>query len=316
MVSIEGILMSVTGREMPKGNESKATAAAGDWQLIAGRVDSSLSGMDKVEAILSNGNKDKGIDGFVGYYTKTLQPFPPQVSKYMRNISTACTQFAQELPQVRNALTIIAVNIWANIIMTLSYGWITGFAAELAEANIARLTGQAIGAFKWWATLLKTLLYYFYDAILYAGIQQGLQYGIMKGGESMLGVDNQTMTLLNGGKDQTSLATNWDQFKQGFVANVAYDATLDGAGKIPKVGKFFDRGNKAWTQPTHWYNGWGARGAGLAGRMLSSNAYTMANNGYAGNWGTPPTGAQEEGKLFMHVPRSWIYPYPRGKNAP
>jgi hypothetical protein len=324
-VTPEEILLAVAGVQMPKADTGGVRNAAVYYRQIADAIDRSGTAMDKVAGEVKTHNDGDGAAAFDRYYhgpsaaagTSTPAAYPRELSEYARKIAEAHEQFARVNDEIRAALWVLAIQMYANILMTICYGWLTG----VLEARLLEMIAQA----RWFArirsalvqTLLKRVIYALTDSVVYAGGQQLLQLGIY-GTSLAAGVDRRTLTQV-AGYDPFSAKSNAIQFADGFVGNMAYDGVADALPGLSPTSRYRQNfGRYFLRQP-------GFKGAigGLTTRMLASNAYTYASNvtdsyleGDGDGWTKLPTLHQEAAKLFIHVPRIFVkYPL-RWKNWP
>ena len=318
----EDVLLWVAGVQMPKADTAGVRNVAAYHRQIADAIDRSRAAMDKIAGEVKSHNDGDGATGFDHYYFgpakgKPLTAYPAEVSAYARKVAEAHEQFARVNDEIRDALWVLAIQMYANILLTIGFGWLTG----AIEARMLTLIAQA----RWYAKirnalvqiLIKRLAYALADSAAYAGSQQLLQLGVY-GTSLAAGVDRKALTDV-AGYDPLSVKANTVQFADGFAGNMAYDGVADALpGPTPtsryrqRVGRYFLR------RP-------GVKGAigGLTTRLVASNAYTYASNvtdsaiqGDGDGWTQPPTLNQEAAKLFIHVPRIFVkYPL-RWKNWP
>ena len=319
----EDVLLWLAGVQMPKADTAGVRTASGYYRQIADAIDRSGAAMNTVAGQVKSHNDGEGPAAFDRFYHEpasgqtALAAYPQEISAYARKVAEALEEYARVNDEIRAALWVLAIQMYANIIFTICYGWLTG----ALEARLLQLISQA----RWYAgirsamirTLIERVSYALADSLVYAGGQQLLQLGIY-GTSLAAGVDRKTLTNV-AGYDPFSVKANAVQFTDGFVGNMAYDAVADGLpGLNPasayrqKFGKYFLR------QP-------GFKGAlgGLTTRLAASNAYTYASNvtdsyleGDGDGWTQLPTLRQETAKLFIHVPRIFVkYPL-RWKNWP
>jgi hypothetical protein len=324
-VTPEDVLLWVAGVQMPKADTDRVRKAAGYYRQIADAVDAGGVAADTVVGQVKSHNDGEGPAAFDRFYregtqatgTTALAGYPHEISAYARKVGDALEEYARVNDEIRAALWVLAIQMYANIVFTICYGWLTG----ALEARLLQLIAQA----RWYAgirnalirTLIERVTYALTDSVVYAGGQQLLQLGIY-GTSLAAGVDRRTLTNV-AGYDPLSVKANAVQFTEGFAGNMAYDGVADALpGLNPasayrqKFGKYFLR------QP-------GFKGAigGLTTRMAASNAYTYASNvtgsyldGDGDGWTKLPTLNQEVAKLFIHTPRIFVkYPL-RWRNWP
>ncbi|GLY87944.1 hypothetical protein [Actinoallomurus iriomotensis] len=320
----EQVLLWVAGVQLPKADSDGARTMAGYYRDIADAVDRSGTAMEKVVGQVKSHNDGDGPAAFERYWggsaaTGAVAPsaYPADVSAYARRVADSLEQFAKVNDEIRAALWVLAIQLYANIVFTICYGWLTG----VLEARLLTLIGQA----RWYGRirnslvqlLVKRVIYALADSVAYAGGQQALQLGIY-GTSLAAGVDRDTLTKV-AGYDPLSVRANAVQLADGFVGNMAYDGVADalpGLNPTSRYRQVFGR---------YFLRRPGVAGAlgGLTTRMAASNAYTYASNvtdsyleGDGDGWTKPPTLRQEAAKLFIHVPRIYVkYPL-RWKNWP
>ncbi|GAB2816528.1 hypothetical protein GCM10027176_21490 [Actinoallomurus bryophytorum] len=312
----------MAGVKMPAADTDGVRTAAGYYRQIADAIDGAGGVMNTIAGQVKSHNEGEGPAAFDRFYnegdgTTALSHYPGEVSAYVRKVGDALEEYARVNDETREALWVLAIQMYANVVATIFYGWLTG----AIEARLLKLITQA----RWYAgirsvlvrTLIERVTYALTDSVVYAGGQQLLQAGIF-GTSLAVGVDHRTLTNV-AGYDPFSAKANAVQFADGFVGNMAYDGVADALpGLNPasayrqKFGKYFLR------QP-------GFKGAvsGLTTRMIASNAYTYASNvtdsyleGDGDGWTDFPTLHQEAAKLFIHTPRIFVkYPL-KWKNWP
>jgi hypothetical protein len=318
----EDVLLWLAGVQMPKADTAGVRRVAEYHRQIADAIERSKGAMDKVAGDVRRENDDEGSTEFGRYYfgpaaTETLSAYPQEVAAYARKVADAHEQFARVNDEIRAALWVLAIQMYANVVFTIAYGWMTG----VIEARLLTLIAQA----RWYSRirstlvqmLVKRVLYALADSVAYAGGQQLLQLGIY-GTSLAAGVDRKTLTNV-AGYDPFSAKANAVQFADGFVGNMAYDGVADALPGLSPTSRYRQRfGRYFLRQP-------GIKGAlgGLTTRMVASNAYTYGSNvtdsylqGDGDGWTKAPTLNQEAAKLFIHVPRIFVkYPL-RWKNWP
>jgi hypothetical protein len=320
-VTPEQVLLAVAGVEMPKADDAGVRALAVYYRQLADAIEAGGTAANKVAAEVRSHNDGDAPDAFDRYYNKSGDSapagYPGQLATYARKIAEAHEQFARVNDEIRAALWVLAIQMYANILMTICYGWVTG----ALEVRLLELVGQA----RWFAKirsslvqmLIKRVIYALADSVAYAGGQQALQLGIY-GTSLAAGVDRTTLTRV-AGYDPLSVKANSVQFVDGFVGNMVYDGVADGLPGLNPTSRYRQTAGKYFLRRPGFA---GAMG-GLTTRMAASNAYTYASNvtdsyleGDGDGWTTPPTLRQETAKLFIHVPRVFVkYPL-RWKNWP
>ncbi|GAA4513153.1 hypothetical protein GCM10023191_079830 [Actinoallomurus oryzae] len=320
----EDVLLWVAGVRMPKADSQGARTMAGYYRSIADAVDRSGTAMEKVAGQVKSHNDGDGPAAFQRYWdgpapTGAVPPsaHPAAVSGYAREVAEQLERFAKVNDEIRAALWVLAIQMYANIIFTICYGWLTG----ALEARLLMLVGQA----RWYGRirdglvqlLVKRVIYALADSVAYAGGQQALQLGIY-GTSLAAGVDRETLTKA-AGYDPLSVRANAVQLADGFAGNLAYDAVADALPGLNPASRYRQTFGRYFLRRP------GVAGAvgGLTTRLAASNAYTYASNvtdsyleGDGDGWTKPPALRQEAAKLFMHVPRIFVkYPL-RWKNWP
>jgi hypothetical protein len=324
-VTPEDVLLWVAGVQMPKADNAGVRSVAAYHRQIADAIDRSRTAMDTIARQVRTHNDGDGATGFDHFYFgpaqagggRTLTAYPAEVSAYARKIAEAHEQFARVNDEVRQALWVLAVQMYANILFTIAYGWLTG----ALEARLLTLIAQA----RWYAKirntlvqmLIKRMIYALTDSAVYAGGQQLLQLGVY-GTSLAAGVDRTTLTNV-AGYDPLGVRANTVQLADGFAGNLAYDAVADGLPGLNPASKYRQRFGRYFLRRP----GFTGAAGGLTTRLVASNAYTYASNvtdssleGDGDGWTRAPTLDQEAAKLFVHVPRIFVkYPL-RWKNWP
>jgi hypothetical protein len=320
----EDVLLGIAGVRMPKADSQGARTMAAYYRRIADAVDQSGTAMGRVAGRVKSHNEGDGPAAFDRYYNGPAPAgetapaaYSGDVSAYARKVADSLEQFARINDQIRAALWVLAIQLYANILFTIYCGWLTG----AIEARVLMLVGRA----RWFSKihsslvqlLVKRLSYALVDSVAYAGGQQAIQLGIY-GTSLAAGVDHRTLTSV-AGYDPFSAKANAVQFADGFAGNMAYDGVADALPGLNPASRYRQRFGKYFLRRP------GVAGAlsGLTTRMAASNAYTYASNitdsyleGDGDGWTKPPTLQQEVAKLFIHVPRIYVkYPM-RWKNWP
>jgi hypothetical protein len=164
--------------------------------------------------------------------------------------------YADCVDTIQRVLIVLAIQLWANMLMTSMFGWTTGGISKFVEDRIMKqyFTGLARSQLKLFNisvhTIVKNCFYYTLDSIAYAGMQQGIQWGVY-------GVSGVRKDL--NGTDVMSVGTNAVQFGQAFVANVAFDGMWD----LSKVLRYAPRDTR-----------WGD----FLSRLSGSTVYSIVNN--------------------------------------
>lgn len=317
-VTLEGILLSLTGIPMPAGDPERARLAAGEWRAIAQRIEDSGAETGRVERLLTAGNVDQGIAGFRGYYTKRLGPYITQVVGYVRSLAQACDDYARVLDETKQALRVIAIALYASIAATIAWPYLTGamwyrvdqlaFAARLERFVFSKTLARIL------ERMLKSLLYYNLDAIGYAGSQQLLQLGVY-GAADLGGLNNQRVQQL-AGFDPLSFHDNARQFGTAYVADLGFNAVYS-TTKLPGIRRAFP--TEGGPLPQIFRNGRGLNGAlgNFGSRMAGAETYTYVQdvlNGQSLNPAEQPKfqhGNVQLIKLFIHVPAMGVRYTPR-----
>ncbi|MCO5968798.1 WXG100-like domain-containing protein [Actinoallomurus soli] len=277
---------------MPDGDPGACHQAADHWRGVAQRVKSSETAVRSIRTLMRDANIGPAAEGFEEFCTEKLVPYLERLSGGIAEIGDHCDTYGNELNQHVKALRLIEASMVANVAFCVWYGWATGGAGFLAtEATIARLVFQARLEDALWRAFIRAfvealshqliermLWYAAIDSVMWAAMQQELQYVFLVGGAKVLGIDDKTMTDV-AGFDPADLKTNLTQAGQAFVANAVFDLTMEGAGRQP-YGKYFDRGNPAWRGSAAWKPAL----AGFAGRMSGSLAYSVAMDAQTGDW--------------------------------
>jgi hypothetical protein len=299
-VTPEDVLWWIGGVEMPKAEVAKTREAAAVWGRLAGRLESSIETTDPMAADIYTKNSGAAIDGFKDFWTKDFKPYPHEVAAYCRRMQTACDGYADAIEETKFALTLLAIQTYANILLTISWGWITGWAGTLAELAVIRDRAAVQAAVQ--RTLLQKilikLLEYLIDGVGYAMGQQLLQLGIFGVGDLFGNYDARTKKVI--GFDPYSLKANGRQFGEAVGANTAFnggsDLTSAGLKRAGPLGRFLSAGSAG---------DWRERALGVGSRMVGSNLYTVMNNVEDGKppdrW--LPTVRQEVDKLIIHGTR-------------
>lgn len=313
----EDVLLWVAGVQMPKADTGRVRMAAGYYRQLADAIDGAKTAMDKVANDVKSHNSVTAFNSCYFGNAKSLTGYPQQVSAYLRRVAQSNDDYANVMDEIRAADWVIAIQLYANIMFTICYGWMTGvIEAQLLTLIVKAKAYDAIKD-KLIGLIIQRLSYALVDSLAYAGGQQLLQVGIY-GGSVALGVDRKTLTKA-AGYDPFSVKANAIQFADGFAGNMAYDAFADGLPGLSETSKYRQNFGKYFLRQP------GAKGAlgGLTTRMVASNAYTYAGNvtdsyleGNGDGWTKFPTLHQEAAKLFIHVPRILVkYPL-RWKNWP
>lgn len=299
-MTVEEILLWIGGVEMPKGDAARARQAAAVWAGLADRLESSLRTTGPVAADVWEANSGAGIDAFQKFWTTEFAPYAGDVAAYCRKVQATCAGYAQAIDQMRFALTVLAVQTWANIAYTIAYGWVTGWAGTLAELAVIRDRAaiQAAVQKTLFQKIVIKLLEYLIDSVGYAAGQQLVQLGVFGAGDLFGKYDATTDKIF--GFDPYSARANSVQFAEGVGANAAFDGTADltrlGLTRVGPWGGFLSAG-----RPSGVRN----RLVGYAGRMLGSDVYTVVNNIEEGkppeDW--LPTWRQQVDKVIMHGAR-------------
>lgn len=321
----EDVLLWLAGVQMPKADTDGVRTASGYYRQIADAIDLGGAAMNTVAGQVKSHNDGEGPAAFDRFYhkgspasgTTALSAYPQEISAYARKVGEALEEYARVNDEIREALWVLAIQMYANIVFTICYGWLTG----ALEARLLQLISQA----RWYAgirsalirTLIERVSYALTDSLVYAGGQQLLQLGIY-GTSLAAGVDRRTLTNV-AGYDPFSVKANAVQFTDGFVGNMAYDGVADALPGLNPASAYRQRFGKYFLRQPGFK---GAMG-GLTTRMAASNAYTYASNvtdsyleGDGDGWTKAPTLRQETAKLFIHTPRIFVkYPL-RWKNWP
>ncbi|SEG79317.1 hypothetical protein SAMN04489712_112198 [Thermomonospora echinospora] len=294
----------------PEGDADQAREAARIWNQLAEKVETNADQATSDVASVWLRNEGEGVEAFKKFWTKNFggqimgpslaEPYPQQVAEHARRVAQACEAYAEAIEKHENALTIIAWVTWTNILFTISWGWVTGWAGIGAQLLLIRnRTAVAVAAQQTlFRRIMLKIVEWMLDSLGYAAGQQIVQLGTFAVGDLFMDYDDDTKRVL--GFDPYSGKANLEQFGRGFLANMAFDASMDGATplmrRVPGAAAFFDSAGKS---------GLPNRLLSLGGRMVGTNMYTITDNWLQGkppeDW--LPSGQQEVAKLFMHVPR-------------
>lgn len=286
-MNVEDILLWIGGVELPKGDPARCRDAARIWRQLAKDIDDSIKTANLVAADVWAKNSGDGVDAFQAYWTKQFAPYPEELVAYCNRVADACDGYAKTLEDVTYGLTLLAIQTWAAILITFAWGWITGYSEVLAirleaffEARIANAMALKI---------VQLLVESVIDSLMYAGVTQLAQLGIFTIADTFVkpidGTAKQTI-----GYDPFSVGTNVKQAANTFGANMVFDLTLGGnksaATKIPFIGRSIAKNDRL---------------VGVAGRMASSELYSVSSNLLNGN--APLNGFswhQQVDKLIFH----------------
>ncbi|GII78346.1 hypothetical protein Sru01_33280 [Sphaerisporangium rufum] len=282
--------VTVLAVEWPEGDPHKLRQAADILDRLAADLDTAHDAADMAAAQVWKGASGPGIDAFRGMWLQGsaaapggVTAYPPRVAEYARRMAAACRGYASCLDTIRRVLNTLAMQAFANMLMTSLYGWPTSWVAgEVKDKiiqrffqNLARIQLRLFGRNV--ANIVANCFYYPLDSLLYAGLQQGLQYGIFAWRGVRRDMD---------GTEVLSRGVNAKQFATGFTANVAFDGVWDltkvlGVPRNSRVGDF-------------------------ASRMSGSAAYSIVSNLLQDPTGNPvPTDWQTWlGKFLTHGVRS------------
>jgi hypothetical protein len=293
-VTVEGILLWIAGVEMPKGDSGKTRQAAAIWHQLAKDIDSNIKTAGPVAADVWAKNSGDGIDAFQKFWTEKFAPYPEDAAAYCKRVGDVCDSYAQVLDDLRFAYTVLAIQTWVNILITIAWGWVTGY-AELAAIKIAAwLRCEALK--RWVHIMVKIILEAIIDSIAYAVVTQLAQVGTFGLIQLVTGREyNDTMKAAFG-FDPYSVGDNLNQAGQTFVANAAFDLAAEPIGAAMKAGPW---GGFFKSHP---------RLGGVGKRIAASNVYTLVNNQYAnmfmdGDKQWYPSLNQEGAKVVFHGTR-------------
>jgi hypothetical protein len=298
-VTIEDILLWIGGVEMPKGDPGKTRDAAKIWNQLAADLDASIKTAGPVAADVWAKNSGDAIDAFKKFWTDEFAPYPEEVAAYCKRVGGVCDNYAQILDDMRFAYLILAWVTWINMLITIAWGWVTGY-AELAALRVAAWM-RAQGIKRLYQVLVKILIEALIDSAAYAIVTQLGQVATFQVAEMITGRHyNDTMKQVFG-FDPYSWGDNFGQGFQTFVANAAFDIAAEPVGALQKLGGA--KGGK-------WAGFWGAhpRFGGFTKRMAASNVYTVVNNAYGdlfmgSDKSLLPTPNQEVQKVIFHGTR-------------
>ncbi|MCW2939531.1 MAG: hypothetical protein JWN00_2516 [Actinomycetia bacterium] len=284
---VEGILEWIGGATLPTGDSGKTRQAAGIWRQLAKDIDSSIKTTGPVAADVWNKNSGDQIDAFQTFWTKDLAPYPEELVAYCNRVADVCDAYAKLLDDVTEAMILIALTTWAGILITLAWGWVTGYSEILAERWkgywATKIVNQA--ALKLVQLLIESLI----DSAAYAIAIQVSQLAIFNIGNAIRPIDNTGKQAI--GFDPFNVGTNFAQLGKNFGANMVFDLSLGKttalANKVPGLGNL--PGN------------WGTRVANFGGRMMSSEIYSVVYNLEGGNVPWKGFGWQQQtDKLIFH----------------
>ncbi|MCO5985079.1 hypothetical protein NE235_03035 [Actinoallomurus spadix] len=315
------VLFQLATVKMPEGDPEDCRQAAAYLRNIADRVASAQRTANTLHGAVVKDAHNMGlaIDEFDDFHTKRLTHLLSSLHEGINHLADSCDEFGHQLEQHERALKVLEIQMVANIIFCVSYGYMAGFAGMAAErAMIWRLVLQARGQAKLWEAfvlafthrLLERMAYFVVlDSIQWAVAQQAVQIGIYELADTTGYVDRKTMNEV-AGYDVLDWKTNIDQVKREFVANVAFDLTMEGLGRS-KAGRYFDRGSEYWRNAPKWKPAL----AGFAGRMSGSLAYSATNDAQTGDWSnfTDPDKLWQMmfQKTLIHGTRIGVYPASR-----
>ncbi|WP_214411682.1 WXG100-like domain-containing protein [Sphaerisporangium fuscum] len=261
--------------EWPEGDPGDSRKAAEIFDGLAKKIDEGLVAADDVARRVWLDNSGAGIEAFKAMWrgagagspapyagaTPPARPqgfsaYPTEVAAYCRRVAGACRAYADCVETVRYVLIVMAVQLWANMLMTSMYGWITGGMSKFVQDRIMKKYFQDLARIQLKIfrmsvhTIVQNAFYYTLDSVAYAGIQQGMQWGIYQASGVQKDIN---------GTDVLSMKTNAVQFWQAFAANMAFEGMYD----LSKVLRYAPRNTR-----------WGD----FLSRMSGSVAYSIVNN--------------------------------------
>jgi len=285
------MLENFFGIDWPKGDPARCRHAAELWREMAKHVDVARTAIHQATGKALQTSRSGALDAFandVATYENALTGLAEALS----GLAKALDEYAHSLDEVRHKLIVIAEEVAADIAATIAFGFVTGGLDTLVSGPVLAALGvravATISTFAEFAAfIVSRLAYYAVDSAVYAALDQG----------AIMAVD-----AANG--EPVSLSDNLTSAGQIAVANVGYDAAVDGQfavlnkarGAVAALGPI---GRLAGRLPAKAETSVALR----AGVRLSSSAlaYSPILHAEQGNSDLLPDQSAMEQKMLIHL---------------
>ncbi|MGW4638661.1 WXG100-like domain-containing protein [Sphaerisporangium sp. NPDC004334] len=267
----------------PEGDPDGAREAATVWRSLAGKIDANTTVTGGLAQRVWTQHPSQGSEAFRAFWTQAgtvktpggVAAVPPAMSAYCRRMAEACEGYAEALEKTRDALRVMALTSYAQLMLAASWPWVGAQAAALSRWLIDRLYKKVQAQ-----VLLKLLEH----AIMKVAVEKLVGYSV---GSAVFALGDEALALgarAAFGQDLGSFSDNSMATLKDFAACLAFFGVWD-LTKLGPMGKVF-RNNDA---------------GDFASFYVGSSAYTVAYNLEDGKSGAGvlPTPSQLIAKLLI-----------------
>ncbi|WP_248961038.1 WXG100-like domain-containing protein [Sphaerisporangium perillae] len=269
--------------EWPEGDPEGARDAATVWRALATKIDTNTVTTDAAATAVWTHHPSQGSEAFREFWRadgtaaspKGVSAVPPAMSAYCRRMAEACEGYAEAVEQARQALRVMAVTSYAQLMLAASWPWIGAQGAALTKWLVDRLYKKVQAQF-----LLKLLE----TTIMKIVVEKLAGYTV---GSAIFALGDEAIavgTKVAFGEDLGSFEENASSTLKDFAACLVFFGVWDltKLGPMRKVFRDNDLGD-------------------FASFYAGSSAYTVAYNLENGKQGTDvlPTPSQLISKLLI-----------------
>ncbi|SDI54255.1 hypothetical protein [Nonomuraea jiangxiensis] len=279
-----------------EGDPDKLREAADVLDGIADEIDRHFRQANAAAETVWEKSQDEAVDEFKRFWTEQYGPAVLAVSLKHRNAANACRAYADVIEKVNHALRVLCAILTVDMMFTIGYQVVTWKILQAIMKRQAILLRYTANRFV--ILLLPTFAYYVADSAAYATGEVVLPLGL-----NTLGGIKTDLS----GNDVRSADYNLTQFREHFVANMAFDGVADGtAALMAKVPGLRTIGTNIPLP-----NGMKLNNGSFVPRMVASTTYSMTMDAQHGDNPLPGSehGLTEQEmyqKFLIHGTRSLI----------
>ncbi|MFC4529507.1 hypothetical protein [Sphaerisporangium dianthi] len=280
---IAGFVASMILVQWPDGDPGGARDAAKVWRSFAGKIEANTTVTGHLAQRVWTEHPSQGSEAFHAFWSTAgsagapggVSAVPPALSAYCRRMAEACDGYAEALDKTRDALRVMALTSYAQLMLAASWPWIGAQTAALSRWLVDRLYKKIQAQ-----VLLKLLE----TALARLVVEKLAGYTV---GSAVFALGDEALALgakAAFGQDLGSFSENATTTLKDFAACLAFFGVWDltKLGPMRKVFRDNDAGD-------------------FASFYVGSNAYTVVYNMENGKSGTEvlPTPSQLIAKLLI-----------------
>ncbi len=154
----EGIIEGILAKFWPQGNPAKLRQAAGDWQILAQRLETLGTEGSRIAREVTTKNQSSAVDGFSRTWGQlhsdlclAREPLINALTTAAQRLAAACQGYAEQIERQREHLEHLAeaagIAVGVGVALTLVTGGLSDVAAGVGEAAIAGEAAVAVTEF-------------------------------------------------------------------------------------------------------------------------------------------------------------------------